>query len=64
MMMATGTINTTDYTTIEANNLTQEQWEIAKNTPTNLTPLIKKQTDYLIRHAENMTELQVKLYLP
>ena len=55
---------TTDYKTIEANNLTKEQWEIAKNTPTNLTPLTEKQTDYLMRHAENMTELQVKLYLP
>ena len=54
----------TGYAAIKANDLTTEQWQIARSTPTNLTPLSADQVNYLIRQAENLTELQVKLYCP
>lgn len=54
----------TGYATIKANDLTAEQWQIARQAPTNLTPLTTDQVNYLIRQAENLTELQVKLYCP
>lgn len=44
--------------------LSQDQWEIARRVGTNLTPLKQKTLDYLIQHAENLTEIQVKLYCP
>lgn len=54
----------TDYNSIYDRNLTKEQWEIARNVGTNLTSLSKTKTNYLITHAENITELQIKLYCP
>lgn len=53
-----------DYGVVEKRNLTNAEWKIACKVSTNLTCLSGKQIDYLIRHAENMTELQVKLYCP
>jgi NTE family protein len=54
----------TGYAEILKRNLTPDQWEQARTTGTNLTKLQKQTIDYLIRHAENLTELQVKLYCP
>jgi NTE family protein len=54
----------TGYNLILARDLTDEEWKLAKGTSTNLTPLSKQRTDCLIRQAENLTELQVKLYCP
>jgi NTE family protein len=47
-----------------ARKLTPEEWMLAKGTGTNLTSLSAKRTDCLIRHAADLTELQVKLYCP
>ncbi len=49
---------------ILANELTDEEWMRARHTGTNLTCLSAEQIDRLIRHAQNLTELQVKLYCP
>lgn len=54
----------TGYAEILKRNLTDAQWEFARKTGTNLTPLSKDNIDWLIIQAENMTELQVKLYCP
>ncbi len=54
----------TGYQAVLARDLTEEEGRLAKSTGTNLTPLSKKRIDCLIRHAENLTELQVKLYCP
>lgn len=43
---------------------TQEEKRIARNVGTNLTALSKQKVDCLIRQAEVLTELQVKLYCP
>jgi NTE family protein len=43
---------------------TDEELKIARNVGTNLTALSKKQVDSLIKQAEALTELQVKLYCP
>lgn len=56
--------NKTDYELIYTRNLTEDEWKLARGTGTNLTSLPKKRIDCLIRHAENLTELQVKLYCP
>ena len=52
------------YENIWKRNLSREEWQLACSTGTNLTPLPAKRLDCLIRHAENLTELQVKLYCP
>lgn len=52
------------YEAVEKRNLQKDEWEIARRVGTNLTRLSEKQIDYLIRHAENLTEIQVKLYCP
>jgi NTE family protein len=54
----------TGYAEVLKRNLTKEEWELARGTGTNLTNLSKERTDCLIRHAANLTELQVKLYCP
>jgi NTE family protein len=52
------------YAAIAKRDLTDEQWDIARRTGTNLTALPQERLSYLVRHAENFTELQVKLYCP
>ncbi|AMR31533.1 hypothetical protein A0256_08890 [Mucilaginibacter sp. PAMC 26640] len=44
--------------------LRPEEWSLALGVGTNLTPLKKREIEYLIIHAESLTELQVKLYCP
>lgn len=43
---------------------TKEEKKIARNVGTNLTSLSKRQVDCLMKQAEALTELQVKLYCP
>jgi len=52
------------YQDILKRNLTERQRVLARNVKTNLIRLKRPCLDYLIRHAENMVELQVRLYLP
>lgn len=52
------------YLAIAARNLTTAEREMACRVRTNLYPLQENQLEALVRHAENLTELQVKLYLP
>lgn len=52
------------YQEILAKNLTENQRSIARKVKTNLICLKNLHLDYLIQHAENLTELQVRLYLP
>jgi NTE family protein len=52
------------YDEIIRKDLTLEDILIARSVGTNLTKLSGKQIDCLVRHAENLTELQVKLYCP
>lgn len=54
----------TGYDAIKARDLNEEQWKIARSVGTNLTALKKEQIDCLIQQAENLTEIQVKLYCP
>lgn len=54
----------TGYNTIKQRDLTDEQWQLARDTGTNLTALSPEQVQYLIRQAENFTEIQIKLYCP
>lgn len=54
----------TGYDKIIIRDLTPAEWLAAKSVGTNLTALSTNETNLLIRHAENMTELQVKLYCP
>ncbi|HLP37743.1 patatin-like phospholipase family protein [Lacibacter sp.] len=56
--------NRVDYKTIKERGLTKDEWDYARSTGTNLTKFNPKRIDCLIRHAENLTELQVKLYCP
>lgn len=56
--------NRVGYTSILQRNLKPEQWQLARTTGTSLTNLSAERIGYLIRHAENMTELQIKLYCP
>lgn len=44
--------------------MTEEEKKIARSVSTNLTSLPDEQINALIKHAETMTELQVKLYCP
>ncbi len=53
-----------DYPALEDRNLSKTEWQMACNVGTNLTCLRPTELDALIRHAENMTELQVRLYCP
>ncbi|WP_276134346.1 patatin-like phospholipase family protein [Polluticoccus soli] len=52
------------YTAIYARNLNEKDTAIASSVATNLTSLSTDQTRCLITHAENLAELQVKLYCP
>ena len=52
------------YAAIAARDLTRAEWEMARRIGTNLTRLSPAELNALVRHAENLTELQVKLYLP
>jgi NTE family protein len=56
--------NSTGYAAISDRDLTFEEWNMVRKTGTNLTKLSLKRIELLIRHAENLTELQVKLYCP
>lgn len=53
-----------NYTLIKARDLSKEELTIVRSTGTNLTPLSEERIVLLARHAENLTELQVKLYCP
>ena len=53
-----------DYKKILANQLTEEELKIAQSVPINLKALKREQIDCLMKHAENLTELLVKLYCP
>ncbi|PSL44974.1 NTE family protein [Chitinophaga niastensis] len=53
-----------EYNTIFSRNLTKENLTAIRNIGTNLRPFGKQKLDYIIQHAENLTELQVKLYCP
>jgi len=53
-----------DYATIKQRDLSAEEFAIAKGIGTNLTGLSSNAIEHLIRHAENLTEIQVKLYCP
>lgn len=52
------------YESIIKNANTIDQYEIAREVGTNLTPLSDNQIEALINHAYVMTELQLKLYCP
>lgn len=53
-----------NYDLIKARDLTDDEWKIACRTGTNLTSLSAERITYLIRQAENLTEIQIKLYCP
>ncbi|EKT4500162.1 patatin-like phospholipase family protein [Flavobacterium psychrophilum] len=57
-------IKNTGYDIIKRNGLTDSEWEIARNVGTNLTSLSVKKIDLLVRHAEDLTEIQLRLYCP
>lgn len=44
--------------------LTLKEWTVACSVGTNLTSLSNDKVNYLIKHAEALTEIQVKLYCP
>jgi NTE family protein len=52
------------YESVLAKDLTDDEWDLARHTGTNLTSLSEKRISCLIRHAANLTELQVRLYCP
>lgn len=52
------------YDIIISRDLSPEEIKIARSVGTNLKKLSGKQIGCLITHAENLTELQVKLYCP
>jgi NTE family protein len=54
----------TNYAELVSNDLTTDELAVARKVKTNLTPLSKAQLDSLIKHAGNLTELQVRLYCP
>jgi NTE family protein len=54
----------TDYETIKKRDLDDKDWEYARSTGTGLSRLPAKRISCLITQAENLTELQVKLYCP
>ncbi|WP_223654490.1 patatin-like phospholipase family protein [Hymenobacter psoromatis] len=53
-----------NYIELAARDLTSDEWQVVCQVATNLTPLTSAQLSLLTRHAENLTELQVKLYWP
>lgn len=53
-----------DYAQVAARDLTPAERAVVTSVGTNLTPLTPAQLTLLSRHAENLTELQVKLYWP
>jgi len=55
---------TTDYPKLISNNATKEEIDTARSVKTNLTKLSAKKINALMKHAGNLTELQVKLYCP
>jgi NTE family protein len=52
----------TDYDSID--KPTEAEKKIARSVGTNLTALSKSQVDCLMKQAECLTELQLKLYCP
>lgn len=56
--------NNVGYEAIEQRNLSSGDLFMAQNVGTNLTKLKALEVKYLMQHAENMTELQVRLYCP
>jgi NTE family protein len=54
----------TGFEAIMTRDISPSEWEIAKKVGTNLIPLKDDIVQLLIRQAENLTELQVKLYCP
>ncbi|WP_035564426.1 patatin-like phospholipase family protein [Hymenobacter sp. IS2118] len=52
------------YAQVAARDLTPAERAVVTSVGTNLTPLTPAQMTLLSRHAENLTELQVKLYWP
>ncbi len=52
------------YSDILKRNLTEDQRVMVRKLKTGLSPIKKTCIDYLIIHAENLTELQTRLYLP
>ncbi|NIG56708.1 patatin-like phospholipase family protein [Chitinophaga sp. Cy-1792] len=54
----------TNYALIKERDLSAEEWQLARSVGTNLTALSARKIDCLIRQAENLTELQIKLYCP
>ncbi|MGV8096710.1 MAG: hypothetical protein AB2L24_33040 [Mangrovibacterium sp.] len=46
-----------DFRSVKQRDLSEEEWNLAKNVGTNLTSLSKKQIDCLVRHAENLTKI-------
>ncbi len=53
-----------DYSNIKQSALNAEELKVARSVSTNLKPLTIKQIALLSRHAEIMTEVQIKLYCP
>jgi NTE family protein len=53
-----------DYAELATRDLTSDEWQVVCRVGTNLTPLTAIQLSLLTRHAENLTEMQVKLYWP
>lgn len=53
-----------EYPQIKARDLTDKEWEKTRKIGTNLTPLSATELECLIRQAENLTEIQLKLYCP
>ncbi|MRG48407.1 hypothetical protein GFS24_25050 [Chitinophaga sp. SYP-B3965] len=57
-------IQSVKYEEIIKRGLNEDQLKIASKTGTNLRGLSEDRINFLIRHAENLTELQVRLYCP
>ncbi|GAB3915265.1 hypothetical protein GCM10028803_61940 [Larkinella knui] len=53
-----------DYCHIINEKVADQDKLVARRVSTNLTKLTPKQIDCLIRHAANLTEIQVRLYCP
>ena len=57
-------IENVGYQNIVKSNLSESDLLLAQNVGTNLTALSAKEIQCLMQHAENLTELQIKLYCP
>lgn len=53
-----------NYGNLKKNGLSESQLAAIRKIGTNLTPIKKELAKNLIRHAENITELQIRLYCP